>query len=123
MGQGRDGGRDGRRGAWRLGGSALGPRGVLGVQAGTGTWLQLCLPFPALPSLPAGAGVGLELSPGHWWGVPNSTSQAWCVPTVSPWALRGCWLTKPPLAWKNPTIPEMGAGEVAPGWEQRFHWC
>lgn len=105
MGQGRDGGRDGRRGAWRLGGSALGPRGVLGVQAGTGTWLQLCLPFPALPSLPAGAGVGLELSPGHWWGGPQFHQPGLVCSHRVPLGFEGLLADKAPPGLEKPNHP------------------
>lgn len=63
--------------------------------------------FPSLPSQPAGAGVGLELSPGHRWGVPTPTSQARRVPTAA-WALGAAGWQSPPWPGK-PSHPRDGS--------------
>lgn len=80
--------------------------------------------FPSLPSPPClqEREWGWSSAPGTGGGSPLHQPGLERPPCV-PWALGGCWLAKPLLAWKNPTIPGMGAGEVAGGWEQRFHWC
>lgn len=80
MEQGRDGGRDGRRGAWRVGGSALAPRLCWVCRLGQAPGCS-----SAFPALPAGAGAGLELSPGHCWGVPTAPAR----PGGSPLCPRG----------------------------------
>lgn len=104
-GRGKKGGRDGGRGAWRVGGSALAPQGVLGVQAGTGTRLQLCLPFPPLPACRSGSGAGAQ--PWAPVGGPHSRQPGPACPHCS-LGSGGCWLAKPPLAWKT---------QPSPGWE------
>lgn len=112
----REGGMEGGRGAWRVGGSALAPQSVLGVQAGTGTRLQLCLPSPPC------------LQEREWgWSSALGTSGGSPLPPARPGVsplqpgLWGLLAGKAPPGLENPAISGMGAGEVAPGWEQRFH--
>lgn len=98
-----DGTREGWREGWKEGsleggGLSPGPQAVLGVQAGTGTRLQLCLPCPACRS---GSGAGAQ--PRALLGGPHCISQAWRVPPVSP------------AGWQSPSWP--GKTRAWLGWE------